>query len=218
MARSSRESVVPLRRARPQARGIVTMRRVLQAAEPLFARRGYEATGMADVAERAGVGVGTLYHHFPDKRSLLLALIDHWGDRELAQNRSELDFERYLGDDPRRAIADDLDARYRELRRDGGLYLVLLELGERDLEVRSRLARIQQVSIERFRDLIVFGQRRGLMRRDIDPLAASFLIRHAIRSAATEVLVHRVADPAPERVLEGLTDMICRYIFTEESH
>ncbi len=215
MPRSSRESVVPLRKARPQARGIVTRRALLQAAEPLFARRGYEATGMADVAERAGVGVGTLYHHFPDKRSLLLALIDDWGDRELAQNRSELDFERYLGDDPRRAIADDLDARYRELRRDGGLNLVLLELGERDEEVRSRLARIQQVSIERFRDLIVYGQRRGLMRRDIDPLAASFLIRHAIRSAATEVLVHRVADPAPERVLEGLTDMICRYILED---
>ena len=62
---------------------------------------------------------------------LLLALIDDWGDRQLAQNRSELDFERYLGDDPRRAIADDLAARYRELRRDGGLYLVLLELGRR---------------------------------------------------------------------------------------
>lgn len=215
MSRSSRESVVTLRKARPQARGIATRRSVLQAAESLFARRGYEATGMADVAARAGVGVGTLYHHFPDKRSLLLALIDFWGDRELAQNRSELDFERYLGDDPRRAIADDLDARYRELRRDGGLYLVLLELGERDPEVRSRLARIQQVSIERFRDLIVFGQRRSLMRRDIDPLAASFLIRHAIRSAATEVLVHRIADPAPERVLEGLTDMVCRYILED---
>ena len=215
MPRSSRESVVPLRKARPQARGIITRRLLLQAAEPLFARRGYEGTGMSDVAERAGVGVGTLYHHFPDKRALLLALIDDWGDRELAKNRSELDFERYLGDDPRRAIADDLAARYRELRRDGGLYLVLLELGERDVEVRSRLARIQQVAIERFRDLIVYGQRRGLMRRDIDPLAASFLIRHAIRSAATEVLVHRVADPAPERVLEGLTEMICRYILED---
>jgi len=215
MPRSSRESLAPLRRARPQARGIATMRRLLQAAEPLFARRGYESTGMAEVAERAGVGVGTLYHHFPDKRALLLALIDDWGDRQLAQNRSELDFERYLGDDPRRAIADDLAARYRELRRDGGLYLVLLELGERDDEVRSRLARIQQVAIERFRDLIAYGQRRGLMRRDVDPLAASFLIRHAIRSAATEVLVHRVADPAPERVLEGLTEMICRYILED---
>jgi AcrR family transcriptional regulator len=217
MPRSPRAPAATLRSTRPQARGIATRRKLLQAAEALLARRGYEATGMADVAERAGVGVGTLYHHFPDKRALLLALIDDWGDRQLAQNRSELDFARYLGEDPRRAIADDLAERYRELRRDGGLYLVLLELGERDGDVRSRLARIQQVSIERFRDLIAYGQRRGLMRRDVDPLAASFLIRHAIRSAATEVLVHRIPDPAPEQVLEGLTDMICRYILEDPS-
>ncbi len=170
---------------------------------------------MAEVAQRAGVGVGTLYHHFPDKRSLLLALIDDWGDRQLARSRSELDFERYLGGDPRRAIADALAARYHELRRDGGLHLVLLELGERDDEVRSRLARIHQVAIERLRDLIAYGQLRGMVRRDVDPLAASFLIRHAIRIAATEVLVRRVAEPAPERVLDGLTEMICRYILED---
>ena len=32
-----------------------------------------------------------------------------------------------------------------------------------------------------------------------------------------EVFVHRMIDPAPERVLEGITDMICRYIFLEEN-
>jgi len=31
------------------------------------------------------------------------------------------------------------------------------------------------------------------------------------------VFVHRLTDPAPERMLEGLTDMICRYIFMEET-
>ena len=30
------------------------------------------------------------------------------------------------------------------------------------------------------------------------------------------IFVHRMTDPAPERMLEGITDMICRYIFTEE--
>ena len=105
---------------------------------------------MADVAERAGVGVGTLYHHFPDKRALLLALIDDWGDRELAQGRSEHDVERLLGDDPRAAFGDDLRASYERLRRDGGFFLVLLELAERDSDVRTRLNRIDQVAIERF--------------------------------------------------------------------
>ena len=207
--------VVRLERARPQARGVATRRRVLQAAEWLFARRGYEATGMADVAERARIGVGTLYHHFPDKRALLLALIDDWSDRELSRNRTEPDMERYLGDDPRQAIASHLEASYRELRRDGGFYLVLLELAERDSDVRARLSMIDRVATERFAGLIAFGQRRGLMRAGLDPLAASFLIRHSIRISATEVLVHHVSEPAPERVLEGLIDMICRYLLEE---
>lgn len=221
MARSGRGSVVRLRArssgARPQARGIATRRKVLAAAETLFSRRGYEPTGMADVAERAGVGVGTLYHHFPDKRALLLALIDDWGDRELAQGRSQHDVERFLGESPRAAFAEDLRASYERLRREGGFYLVLLELAERDSDVRQRLNRINQVAIERLRDLFALGQGRGLIRAQIDPLAAAFLVRRSIEAAATEVFVHRMTEPAPERVLAEITDMICRYIFLEES-
>ena len=218
MAKTPRANVVRIGRARPQARGIATRRKVLAAAETLFSRRGYEPTGMAEVAERAGVGVGTLYHHFPDKRALLLALIDDWGDRELARARAEHDAERLLASSPRAAFADDLRASYERLRREGGFYLVLLELGERDGDVRVRLNRINQVAIERLRDLFVLGQRRGVIRAQIDPLAAAFLVRRSIEAAATEVFVHRMTDPAPERVLAEITDMICRYIFLEDSN
>jgi AcrR family transcriptional regulator len=217
MARSPRGSVVRLERARPQARGVATRRRVLQAAESLFARRGYEATAMADVAERARIGVGTLYHHFPDKRALLLALIDDWGDRQLAHARSSHDVDRFLGETPRAAFGEQLRADYERLRREGGFYLVLLELAERDSDARQRLNRINQLADERLRDLLALGQHRGVIRAAIDPLAAAVLVRRSIESAATEVFVHRMTDPAPERVLEGLTDMICRYIFPEET-
>src|SRR5258706_6883868 len=104
--------VVRLERARPQARGVATRRRVLIAAESLFARRGYEATAMADVAERAGIGVGTLYHHFPDKRALLLALIDDWGDRELEHRRGRHDVEGFLAENPPAAFGGDLPRGY----------------------------------------------------------------------------------------------------------
>ena len=218
MARAPRASVVRLERARTQARGVATRRRVLQAAESLFTRRGYEATGMADVAQRARVGVGTLYHHFPDKRALLLALIDDWGDREVAQMRSHSQIEEMLGENGRGAFAADLRKSYDRLRREGGFFLVLLELAERDSDARARFQRIDQIFDQRMRDLLALGQQRGVIRREIDPLAASILVRRSIRAAATEVFVHRLTDPDPERVVEGLTDMICRYIFSEETH
>lgn len=209
----------PLPRAtrprRPQARGVATRRRLLDAAEDLLARKGYEATSMAEIASAGGVGVGTLYHHFPDKRALLLALVDDWGDREVADQGREARFERYLGDDPRGALLEDLRRRYEHLRREGGFYVVLLELADRDNDVRQRLHRIRQVGVERLRGMLEYGQRRGRMRRDFDPLAAAFLITQTIDMAANEVLVHRLTHPEPDVVLEGLTDMIARYILED---
>ncbi len=44
-----------------------------RAALELFTERGYDATGTAQVAERAGVSEMTLFRHFPAKEALLLA-------------------------------------------------------------------------------------------------------------------------------------------------
>jgi AcrR family transcriptional regulator len=51
-------------------------RRVLAAAQDLFAERGVAAVTMDDVAARAGVGKGTLYRRFGDKGRLAVALLD----------------------------------------------------------------------------------------------------------------------------------------------
>ena len=42
----------------------------------LIAERGYDATTLRDVAERAGVSAGLLYRYFPSKRAVVLALYD----------------------------------------------------------------------------------------------------------------------------------------------
>ena len=49
--------------------------RVLEAARACFAERGLDAQ-IDEVATRAGVGVGTVYRHFPTKDALLVALAD----------------------------------------------------------------------------------------------------------------------------------------------
>jgi AcrR family transcriptional regulator len=57
-------------------------RRVLAAAEELFATRGVAAVSMDDVAAAAGVGKGTLYRRFGDRSGLAAALLDE-REREL---------------------------------------------------------------------------------------------------------------------------------------
>ncbi|HEY5946806.1 MAG TPA: TetR/AcrR family transcriptional regulator, partial [Kofleriaceae bacterium] len=46
-------------------------RRILDAALQTFAARGYHGTSVPEVAEAAGVGVGTLYRYFEDKNALV---------------------------------------------------------------------------------------------------------------------------------------------------
>jgi AcrR family transcriptional regulator len=49
-------------------------KRILEAAEEIFAVEGL-AVAIDAVAERAGVGVGTLYRHFPNKEALFEAIV-----------------------------------------------------------------------------------------------------------------------------------------------
>lgn len=63
--------------------------RVLVAATEVFAEEGPEAS-VADIARRAGVGVGTLFRHFPTKHELLLATLElGFDDIRAALDRAE---------------------------------------------------------------------------------------------------------------------------------
>ena len=92
--------------------------KVLAAAREAFAEGG-EATSLEEIARRAGVGIGTLYRHFPNRQALLEALyVDEV--QEVCRSASELEtadswealnewFERfiaYLG--TKRALAHEL--------------------------------------------------------------------------------------------------------------
>lgn len=47
--------------------------RLVVAAVDLFVEQGYDATTVAEIADRAGVTKSTFFRHFPDKRELLVA-------------------------------------------------------------------------------------------------------------------------------------------------
>ena len=52
---------------------------VLDAALALFSHQGYRATSMREIAEKAGVSTGNVYHHFKDKEAIFLELLDiYW--------------------------------------------------------------------------------------------------------------------------------------------
>lgn len=61
-----------------QHRSEETRARIITSAAELFARNGYDATGVAEICAAAGVSKGAFYHHFETKQSLFLTLLDAW--------------------------------------------------------------------------------------------------------------------------------------------
>jgi AcrR family transcriptional regulator len=76
--------------------------RVLTAAQVVFAEHGHDAQ-MDDVAKRAGVGVGTVYRHFPTKEALIEALAVDRFEKILAVGKAALE-----RDDPWEALTEAL--------------------------------------------------------------------------------------------------------------
>jgi AcrR family transcriptional regulator len=53
-----------------------TREKLILTAMELFAAKGYACTSVAEILDRSGVGSGSLYHFFPGKQDLLLAVLE----------------------------------------------------------------------------------------------------------------------------------------------
>src|SRR5919197_1267414 len=70
---------------RQAERSEATRGELLREARELFAERGYAGTPLEDVAEKAGVTKGALYHHFANKRDLFQAVFEQLEERLCAE-------------------------------------------------------------------------------------------------------------------------------------
>lgn len=58
-----------------------TRDRILQAALRVFAEKGYHRAAVDDIVRVSGTSKGAVYHHFPNKEALFLALVDEFAAR-----------------------------------------------------------------------------------------------------------------------------------------
>jgi len=131
--------------------------RVLEAARAVFAEHGREAQ-MDDVARRAGVGVGTVYRHFPTKEALVAALAISLFEQVLAAARAALAIE-----DPWEAFTTALWDGGRVLASDRAFTEIVgqaevpldMELQTEMFEIYSELLRRAQASGDLRPDLVL---------------------------------------------------------------
>jgi AcrR family transcriptional regulator len=209
------DAVDPSGSRRAQARGLATRARVLEVAARLFVANGYDGTSVAGIAQQAGVGVGTLYHHFPDKRAILLELADDWTASVVAQRR-RLALPAAMtakGREPRELVASWIRATYENEAKVPSLWHVMVDVAQRDPEVAERFRAVQDSGRERIRTLVEAFQAQGAIRPGVDALAAAYIIRDTLERLGTRFLGKRHTGELPERVLAELVEMIGRYLF-----
>jgi TetR/AcrR family transcriptional repressor of nem operon len=120
-----------------------TRQRLVLSAMELFWQKGYGSTSIADLLQKADVNSGSLYHFFPGKQDVLLAVLDmyHSGIRQMLLEPAW----RGVSDPIGKVFA--LLARYRQGLVDSECFYacpigsLALELHEPDAPVRERLAK-----------------------------------------------------------------------------
>lgn len=76
MTRRSQSRAPSRRVQRGRPRAPTGRERILDAALAVFAERGYEASSIAEIADRAGVAKSVIYHHFGSKAGLYEAILE----------------------------------------------------------------------------------------------------------------------------------------------
>jgi TetR/AcrR family transcriptional regulator len=197
--------------------GTDAMARILTVAETLFARQGFDAVSMNDIAEAAEVSKANVFHHFTSKKDLYLAVVR----RACEDASAHLDD---LGTDEA-PLADRLGAFATAhlqslLRHEPVTRLILRELLGGNPRAGQDLAeQVYGEKFARFVGILRAGQEAGTLRADIDPAMVATLILGAnvFFFESREVLRHFpeatfVRDPADYS--RKLTDILLHGILS----
>lgn len=193
-------------RKRPkQDRSEHTASVILLAAEELFAGSGFHHTTTDDIAQRAGVGVGSLYDYFPNKAAIALALLERTALSVAQESRN------FLVENGSEAIESNLPkvirglyAAYKRRRR------VLIDLVADVAELRA--ADVYTLDRLIFRASLMYLQQYQDRYPDIDlPTTHAFLI-HLFTSSVKHYLAAPDAPLGEDEFLGRLSEVIVSYL------
>ncbi|MFE0421410.1 TetR/AcrR family transcriptional regulator [Streptomyces sp. NPDC058953] len=144
--------------------------RILEAAAACFAEKGFHATRTADISARAGMSPGNLFHYFPSKHAIVLALIEREG-ADTAAFLADLS----AADDPLAALFTLIDTVV-DLAADpayASLTLSTASEAQRDEAVAARLSRNDRELRTAIAGLVARSAAAGRIDQDLDPEAAA---------------------------------------------
>src|SRR5580693_4244304 len=173
---TSRQSSQHLPDGRRQRRSAETRERLFRSALDLFAKKGFTETTVEDITEAADVGKGTFFNYFPSKVHILLA----FGEMQLAKLDSAVTQARRTGE-PLPQFLRSLGVRMtQEPVRNPGIIRVLLQAYLAATPVREAMLDLQKRVRALHTEIVLLGQERGEIRRDLPAAEISDVFRQTI--------------------------------------
>ena len=143
------------RRETQQTRGEKTQTALLDAAEELIVEGGMDSLSMADVAKRAGSSVGSVYHHFKDKKALLYALFHRMTAALVEQTRQVADPAKWEGASVYDLLEAFLELRLQQRRMAGVSKSAAALVMADDPELKAHMAEIKREGSQALLDLML---------------------------------------------------------------
>nr|WP_245717289.1 TetR/AcrR family transcriptional regulator [Nocardia jejuensis] len=175
----------------------------------LFAERGYHATGIADIASELGIGHGTFYRYFANKRDIIDHVIDDLAARIIDT----------LGTDNAPDAAATLQEYRAQVDRIGGALnqiflqdrrvaqMLLFQATGIDTELTMRLYGLLDTADALTAGYLEHGVELGYLRADLDTRNTARAVTGMILAA----IVHGLRDP-DENAVEDLSQAIRRLL------
>ncbi|MHA7986508.1 TetR/AcrR family transcriptional regulator [Rathayibacter sp. CAU 1779] len=167
------DSPVPSRRGRPG----YDRDQVLEVAVALFNEKGYDATSVADLAERLGLTKSALYHHFESKEQLLALALD-----EALTGLERVIDEPDAGTGSAAGQLAHVITGAVSVLIDKLPYVTLLLRVRGNSPVEAAAVERRRVFDRRVADVVRGAQREGLLRDDLDASVATRLLFGMVNS------------------------------------
>jgi TetR/AcrR family fatty acid metabolism transcriptional regulator len=183
-------------------------RQILDAAIRVFARQGFHATRVADIADEAGVAYGLVYHYFRSKDEVLDELfVERWSLLLSAIEEADRN-----GESPRAKLAAVASFIVDSYHHDPELMKVIIVEVTRAANSfgRTHLEQIRR-AYESIAKIVADGQEVGAFRRDVDPTFASMTFYGAIEQLLSGWIFEVIpgSDGSFDKAKELVVTMIC---------
>jgi AcrR family transcriptional regulator len=163
-------------------------RQILDAAVRAFAKKGYHASRVSDIAEEAGVAYGLVYHYFESKDAVLEAVFrEMWGMMVDAINAVQ-----QIEESPREQLRKACAIVLRTWRDYPDVVRVLVREVARSGEQLQREVEEIAHAFQALQQIVENGQKAKVFRTDLSPRLAAWIVYGALEEILTGWVMGRL--------------------------